>query len=190
MSRLWIYGGLLLGAGIGVARLVTRGPSVRPGSRLLLIGDSLARGLAPPLGALAKDHKVVFESRGITGSRLDAWAKSAKLAEVIARFRPTTILVSLGTNDEYLRGDGGKRQRPYASQLWTQLDATGADVGWVGPPTLPKPTNGVTPMLRDVVPGPSYFASDELAIPRGGDGIHPTPRGYAGWAAALWRWLA
>jgi lysophospholipase L1-like esterase len=45
-------------------------------------------------------------------------------------------------------------------------------------------------MLKAEIPSRDYFPSDQLAIPRGPDGIHPTARGYAGWAGAIWQWLA
>lgn len=190
MSRLWLYAGLAA-AGVGVARVLSTPKRLVPGeTRLLLLGDSLAEGLAPPLRALAQDERIAFEVRAVRGTRIDQWATSQKIPDVLARFRPTLILVSLGTNDEYLRGeDAAARQRPAAEALWRVLDAAGAHVVWVGPPMLPKPSNGVRAMLRGVVPSRAYYPSDELAIPRGPDGIHPTPRGYAGWAGAVWRWL-
>ena len=44
--------------------------------------------------------------------------------------------------------------------------------------------------LQQGVPATDYFHSEKLEIPRGPDGIHSTPRGYAGWAGAIWRWLS
>jgi len=35
-----------------------------------------------------------------------------------------------------------------------------------------------------------YFPSQRLTIPRGADQLHPTARGYAAWAGAIWQWLS
>ncbi len=35
-----------------------------------------------------------------------------------------------------------------------------------------------------------YFHSEKLEMPRGPDNLHPTARGYAGWAGAIWHWLS
>jgi lysophospholipase L1-like esterase len=201
MDKRWLYAGLLLMAGVGVIKLST-GPRLRPGLRVLLIGDSLAVGMAPHFQALAKEGKVQFESLALSGSRIDQWAQSAKLQEKLKAFRPELVLISLGTNDEYMQGaDIVARQRAYLEQLLAKfqqytLDGDGAPewVVWIGPPSLPKVSNGIVAMIRDgaggLLPRYYYYPSDRLEIPRGPDKIHPTARGYAGWAGAIWHWLS
>jgi lysophospholipase L1-like esterase len=202
MDKRWLYAGLLLMAGVGVIKLST-GPRLRPGLRVLLIGDSLAVGMAPHFQALAKEAKVQFQSLALQGTRIDQWAQSAKLKEKLQTFRPELVLISLGTNDEYLTGDAVARQRPYLEQLLNLFQQYTLDgeyhvgpewVVWIGPPTLPKATNGIVGMIRDAAGGLLtrfyYYPSDRLQIPRGPDKIHPTARGYAGWAGAIWHWLS
>lgn len=193
MDRRWVYAGLGVVAGVGLLRVLWPSrPRVTPGeTRLLLVGDSLAVGLGPPLRALARDQSVSFEQLAKEGTRIDQWAGSQKLTERLAAFRPTLVLVSLGTNDEYMMGDGGARQAPHLDQLLSKLQAAGAEVAWIGPPTLPKAgSNGVLALLRARIPGSHYYHSEQLTIPRAPDRLHPTLKGYAGWAGMLWQWLS
>lgn len=189
MDRRWVYAGLVAAAGIGLVR-VLRAPRIQSGSRLLVIGDSLAVGLTPPLKALGADQGIAVLGIGKVSTRIDQWAQSAALTDAVVAFKPTLVLVSLGTNDEYLSGDAVKRQRPYLEQLLNRLEGAKSDYVWIGPPTLPKSTNGVTALLQARVPSANYFPSHTLTIPRGPDQLHPTAKGYAGWAGALWQWLS
>lgn len=188
-----MYAGLGVVAGVGLLRaLWPARPRVVSGqTRLLLVGDSLAVGLGPPLRALSKDQSVAFEQLAKESTRIDQWAGSQKLTEKLQVFKPTLVLVSLGTNDEYMTGDAAKRQAPFLEQLLQKLGAAGAEVGWIGPPQLPKPaSNGITALLQARIQASHYFHSEALQIPRGPDRLHPTLKGYAGWAGMIWQWLS
>lgn len=193
MNKAWIYAGLAVGAGtaaVGLVKLLS-GPRLHPGrSRLLLVGDSLAVGLAPHLKALSAEAGIAFDSLAKEGTRIDQWANSQKLQEKLRSFQPTLVLVSLGTNDEYLSAGAPERQAPYLQALLRNIRALAPEVAWIGPPTLPKATNGVVEMIRSGVPDSHYYPSENLDIARGPDAIHPTARGYAAWAGSLWRWLS
>jgi lysophospholipase L1-like esterase len=186
VDRRWVYAGLAAALGVGLVRAI-RAPKVHAGTRLLLIGDSLAVGLAPQLKALAAEQKVPFLGTATVSTRIDQWAQSAALQQTLSAFRPTLVLVSLGTNDEYLTGNAVQRQSPYLDQLLQRLAP--AEVVWIGPPTLPKPSNGIVAFLQSKIPASQYFPSQTLQIPRAPDRIHPTAKGYAAWAGALWQWL-
>lgn len=71
---------------------------------------------------------------------------------------------------------------------------------WLSPPTLPPAAVSLPSVMRliesehqialpKIKPRVSFFPTQSLDLPRGPDGIHPTPRGYAAWAGAIWRWL-
>lgn len=191
--RLWIWTGLCLVAGVGLAVSAsaagTAAPPKRvlgPGARLLLIGDSLAVGLATPLGQIARESGVEFMGAGRSGTRIDQWTNQPWLASAVAAFRPTVILVSLGTNDEKLK-DPATTQKPFLARLAAQLRSTGAKVVWIAPPTMPFPDKGIQALIRTA--GFPVFGSEALTIPRAGDGIHPTAAGYAGFGGSVWRWV-
>lgn len=196
VERRWVYAGLAVAAGVGLAKVMHRGPRVVPGkTRLLLLGDSLAVGLIPYIKCLASEQKVAFDGLAVVGTRIDQWAGSQKLVSHLASFQPTLVLVSLGTNDSYMRPDAAKRQAPYLETLLSKIAATQPELGWIGPPTLPqtsigKPDPALRAMLQARIPAADWFSSSALSIPRGPDGLHPTARGYAGWAGAIWHWLS
>jgi lysophospholipase L1-like esterase len=188
-TRRWIYVAIGAAVGVGLVKALGVGrPKLEESSRVLLVGDSLAVGLAPHLRALAKEQRLPFDALSKEGTRIDQWAQSAALRQKLAQFQPTLVLVSLGTNDEYLMGDAVQRQKPYLEQLLQLVGS--AELVWVGPPSLPKPrSNGIVALIRSLVPAEAYFPSETLQIPRGPDRLHPTARGYAAWAGALWQWL-
>lgn len=195
-TRMWVYAGLAL-AGVGVARLLSRGgPKVTKESRVLVLGDSLAVGLGPLIRVLGRDEGITVDHLAKSGSRAQEWAQSPALALKLGQYRPTLVLVSLGTNDTYA-GNAIQTQLPWAQRLAKLLRDAGAEVAWIGPPALPNPHGGMRAdeaylrALRGggVVPDPAYFHSEAMEIPRAPDNLHPSVRGYAGWAAKAWAWL-
>ena len=189
-DRTLVYLGLGAAAVAGgvAAAVVALRPKIRNRSRVLLIGDSLAVGMSPHFDALSKQLGNKFSSLARSGSRIDQWASDTNLDSRLATFRPDVVLVSLGTNDEYLGSGAGQRQYASTVALLQKLKAAGAEVYWIGPPKLTK-HNGVVEMIQSLVPKSDYFDSRQLEIPRGPDGLHPTARGYAAWAGAVWQWL-
>jgi lysophospholipase L1-like esterase len=192
VDRRWVYAGLVVAAaGAGLAKLLPSGPRIRPDTRLMLVGDSLAVGMAPYFSCLSKEQKLPFDALAKVSTRIDQWAASQVLTDHVATFQPTLVLVSLGTNDAFMMGDVATKQRPALAQLIAKLSAGGAEIAWIGPPQLPgKPNAGLLALLKSAFPTANYFASETLPIPRGPDGLHPTAKGYAGWSGALWQWLS
>lgn len=189
-TRLLAYTGLAVGAlTVAAAAMMSGRPKVEPGSRVFLLGDSFAIGLSRPMSALARDSKVSFDWMATSGARIDQLSSNSSLYQRIVRFKPTHILVSLGTNDEYMNIDARVKQAPHLKRLLQNLRSY-APVFWIGPPKLPKATtNGTIPLILDEVPSSHYFPSQDLKISRGPDRLHPTTAGYALWAGEIWKWL-
>lgn len=187
-SRDWLYvfgaaalvGVVALGAAAAGEPAITVGPD----DRVLLIGDSLAQGLTPPLRALAEDAGVAFQGDGRVSTRLDQWLGQGWAEADLASFRPTVLLVSLGTNDAGAPGllpDFAAR----AQALALLAASYGARVLWVEPPAMPFPTEAVLSGIRASGAAATYRSQD-TDIPRGPDNIHPTMGGYAEWAGRMW----
>lgn len=191
VDRRWLLGGLVVTGGVGLIKLLNYRPTVGPGSRLMLIGDSMAQGLAPQIKALATDERVPWIGRGVPGSRTDQWAGSPWLDRYLVEFRPTLVLVALGTNDAY--SNQGDRELAAMRQVAAAIRSAGADLIRIGPPALPAKQLGAALDRHYLdalaVEAPHYFASDELELPRGPDGLHPTTLGFAGWAGRIWAWI-
>jgi lysophospholipase L1-like esterase len=196
VTKAWIYAGLIVAGGIGVAKVVSR-PLIKRGGRLLLVGDSLSVGLAAPLKALALESGVDWRYVGETGTRIDQWAsgvQGAKLDALLASFHPTLVLISLGTNDEALKKynastDVLAKQKPYVQKLLEKIRASGAEAAWIGPPTLDFQIPEFRAWLKAEIGQRHWFPSDKYDIPRQPDRIHPTIKGYAGWSGLIWQWI-
>lgn len=188
---MWIYAGLGLAAGVGLVVASSskekslpespKSPFLRAGDRVLLIGDSLAQGLSVPMKQLASEDQIAFLADGRQGTRIGQWGVEPWLSQDLATFRPTLVLVSLGTNDMRMTDPNG--ERPALAALLLAL--RGLRALWIAPPTMPFPDRGVRAMIADTeVP---TFHSESLSIPRGPDGIHPTASGFAGFAGSVWK---
>lgn len=204
-DRAWLLFGLAVGAGIGIASLLSRPrPKLGVASRVLLIGDSMAQGLTPHLAALAKDRAVPFMGRSEVGTRIDQWT-GARLDAALAAFgaSPTLVLVALGTNDFYAK-ETHETLAAHVTALAGKLSeiprsdeyGLGPDVLWIGPPLLQildAPYDVIEQALREGYTGTGvagYFASQVLDLRMGPDRIHPTSAGFASWAAAIWNRLS
>lgn len=171
------------------------GPAGQPAPlvrRVLVAGDSLAQGLAPPLATLlAQVHGF-----GVSGSTITAWssASSSVAAPLFGAVRPLdVVLLSLGTND-IAAHVSAEQVRAHVRALVQQLEARGAVIGWIGPPALPSSLGtgfGVRAVLAQECSALGVPLLDSEAIPleRAPDGVHATPQGYATWAAAVAAWV-
>jgi len=182
----------LFAGGVGLVRALTARPKLDENSRVLVIGDSLARGMTPHFRTLADETGIPLLSIAVPGTRVNQWADSAELGAQLINFDPTHVFISLGTNDAYTNFDP-EDVGADVEDLVDTINETNAHVIWIGAPTLPEFSAGA-PLHEDILDtiratAPNYFDSTDLIIPRGPDNLHPTAAGYAGWAGALWNWL-
>lgn len=153
---------------------------------ILLVGDSLAVGLAPRLEALADNRGVVLDSHVVGGSNVSQWA--AWIGDDLHTWKPVAVLASIGGND-FGRTDPDKVAAD-VSRFVQAVRAADARLFWIEPPSFPfKDTAGVRDMWA-AVPDLEVFRTLGLDIPRASDQIHPTPAGYTMLAQMLWDWLA
>ena len=187
----WLIGGVLTLAGVGIVSLMRQGAacvvSVKPGDRVLAFGDSLMVGLSTPLKSIATSGGCDFTSMAEISTTMAQWLSSPRrdnLQALMASFRPTVVIVSLGTNDS-------KGNTPVATleqqvgQIRDWIVSIGATPVWAMSPKLPFPDR-VSPIVT--ASGIQAFPSSNLPLPQA-DGIHPTGRGYAGWAEHLWAFM-
>lgn len=181
----WILGGILLFAGYGLARSLTScSPLVRPGSKLYLVGDSLAVGMDRYFRKLAASKGAGYDSSVKSGTAAFQWvAPGSGLAAKLAAFSPDVVLVSLGTNDSY-GNRTAEQHRASIQQLIAMIRSVGAEPFWILPPKLPW-SQTYSNLVRDE--GIQVFESEQIDIPQGPDKIHPTGAGYAGWAGLVWQ---
>lgn len=195
-SWLWL-GGLVIVGGVALVvvsalasdglALPGMGPpkaQLAPGESILLVGDSLAQGLGPPLGKLAVEAGHPFAHEAQQGTRVEQWGENGRAEAALQRSGATFVIVSLGTNDAVTNATFQEKFPGRAADLVARLKAGGArTVLWVIPPTMPFSTDAIVAGIEGS--GAQTFDSRLLEIPRVGDKIHPTIAGLASWSAAI-----
>lgn len=154
------------------------------GLRVALLGDSFAEGLAPELGRLANLCGAQLSASTASGSGGGYWgAERVKRATRGA----SVVLISLGLND--FEGDPGSADAG-ARRIAAQLERAGKRALWISPPAVPVPDRaGARAAWSRAVP--EHVKWEKIIdLPRGADGIHPTPASYRKWAKAIWDWTA
>jgi lysophospholipase L1-like esterase len=195
-KKTWLYTGLALVAGVGLVSMLSAPSTAEAASksgvaapkRMLLVGDSLAVGLGAPLKKLAADKGIGVAYDGKVGTTSSAWASGPSLPADLQKDKFDVVLVSLGTND-MPTGWGAEQVASYMATIVGKIQQSGARAVWIAPPRMRTlREDAVRQAIASL--GVPVFPSDALDIPRGGDSIHPTATGYAGWAGAILSWLA
>jgi len=178
--------GSLFGLGFKLRRgFVAPRSCPRKTERVALVGDSLAVGLAAPLGERAKACELAaYYAEAEGGTRTQQWSGS-RLDGALA-FGPTLLLVSLGGND-YAHSEPAK-VRAAALEIARRARAARARLVWVMPPPMPWEDNaGAGDAWRAATR--FRFETHKSGVPQAADKIHPTPKGYLELAGALWRYV-
>ena len=190
-----------------------------PSERVLVIGDSLAVGAQPLLkSAMQARGMDAFSGIAVGGTNILQWsdnnyAEGKALEAALATFRPTLVLISLGTNDEATRGYLNWRKQPWdaddlahnrvgpnfsvarqraraIARLARKLSGTKSV--WIGPPASDPSIWPMDREFRDLLANTwqgRYFNTEAVAPAKGGDGIHFTGRGNRTWVDAIMAYL-
>jgi lysophospholipase L1-like esterase len=164
----------------------SKAPMVRPGDRLLVIGDSLGVGLNKSMAA-GTPGAIAYDNISVGGTAIFQWARQSKLDQIRAK-APTVVLVSLGTNDGFM--DDPASEAKSLQKLLFELRAMNMRVVWLLPPQVAAPRlDIVRAMVLEQVPARDVIDSEQWPVQLSGDGIHPTGAGYKDWSARIWREL-
>ena len=155
------------------------------------MGDSLVKGLQPPLEKLSAAALTPMDSVQRDGSTITGWEPEAGNIDPSTRL----VLVSLGSNDQALSDP--TFEIPLARRMVEKLQKYGAKVLWIVPPVLVLKS---TPQAGAVASAILHSGADYLFPPDTGDGetlalemqsdkIHPTGKGYQTWADYVWRYI-
>ena len=156
--------------------------SIGPGTRVLLFGDSfVAAGLQQRLKKLVEERGGSLVADAWTSSTTSAWAKSDRLLNLLANTKPDVVFVSIGANEVFLPAPESRASsvRAIVQRL------AGRPCAWISPP-LWKGETGITAVTHANSPPCTFFDSSALSIERNPDNIHPSPKGGAAWAEAVW----
>lgn len=154
-------------------------------SRVVLIGDSLAVGLARPLATELKARAVELQTRAATGAHAGMFTEgsgASSLGKLLAEFGPDVVLVSLGTNDTVPAAPALAAKLPERFALLRQrASSAGARLVFLEPPPLPWSREPIHKAAAHA--GAPLFPAP--AVQQAPDHIHLTPAGYAAWAKAI-----
>lgn len=154
--------------------------------RILFVGDSMLESLSPRVAAYAKHNGHVLNTVIWYGSTTKSWGTSQKMAEYIAQYNPTFIIVSLGGNEMFVR-DIKKRHLEPLKNILSQIG--NIPYQWIAPPNW-KPDTGINELLAENIPADRLFVSKDLKIARTSDKIHPTRIAACGWFDIIAEWMA
>ncbi len=156
--------------------------AIGKGTRVLVFGDSMVdAGFSQRLAKHVESRGGVLAHDSWTSSTATSWSKGARLENLLAQHKPDVVLVVLGANEVFLPSPEviAPRIRSIVSRL------EGRPCVWVGPPIWKGETGIVSVQKANAAPC-GYFDSGAVKVERAKDGIHPTPRGGADWADAVW----
>lgn len=165
------------------------GPLITPGSKTLLIGDSLGVGLGPQFKKLAKAAGYVPTVHAVGGSTTLQWLSWIK--RDLKVHKPSLVIVSLGTNDSALHIEEIRKNSSVYAHLVSEIEAIGAMTVWIGPPKLHRRlshADEVRDIIKNAIESP-YYESQKLDFPQTADMIHSTQRGYEIWMSSAWEWM-
>lgn len=194
-------------APLRVAALRRRPPSSYPAprpidptpQRVLVMGDSMIHTLLPIVADHCYENGHAIHAGIWLGSTSLGWADGDKLDTLLPTFRPSYVVVVLGSSEVLGHGIDARIQRALA-HLERRLSPR--PMVWVGPlPWHPGKVRGerlaqanrgvaaVNAALRRTLGDGRHFAPSGLDVERAGDGIHPTMAGGRHWGERFVGWL-
>lgn len=155
------------------------------GRSVLLVGDSMAQGLAPFLKRKIEEAGGRFFSEPEQSSTIIWWQGSGRLRALIAKHRPDVVFIALGSNELFTLEP--ETRAPIIRRMVEEIGERPAY--WIGPPTW-KTGAKLVPVIEENFQAGRFYNSENLNVPRAKDGKHPTLHGYERWVELIWNWYA
>jgi len=155
---------------------------------ILHIGDSFVdAGLQQALRPMFAAAGARYYSHGRVRAWLSTWSDQPGLEEMLARYKPALILVTLGANEMVDRRPEGRAV--LVRRLVKRFHGT--PCVWVGHPVWKGVGPGLMEVIRRSCEPCRYFDSVPISdsIKRQPDGIHPDKDGGAYWAKTVFEWI-
>lgn len=151
---------------------------------VLIFGDSMTILVANRMAAYGEKNGYKVVSVTWDGSSILSWSACDTLDNFIARYHPDFIMVTLGSNELFLKNFD--LRKPHVEKLVAKM--RNIPFVWIGPPNW-KEDVGFNAMMRKTLPQGTFYDSNPLDLPRGKDHIHPTPSGGITWTDSIMSWM-
>lgn len=151
---------------------------------ILLTGDSMCEGLMFRFKDYAKQNNHKLETVIWYSSTTVKWSESDSLRKLIAKYKPSYIFFTTGSNELFIRNIEDREK--YIQNIVNQ--AGDKPFVWIGPPNWAEDT-GINDLIVKNTGKDRYFESKKLTFQRGGDGAHPTWSSAAVWADSISTWV-
>lgn len=159
-------------------------PSPRTHQTLLFFGDSMLEGLSPRLADYAQENGHKLYTVIWYSSTTERWATTQTLEHCIRQYKPTYIILCLGSNELFVNDLSERTQ--YIRKLVGKLSAL--PFVWIGPADWNGDT-GIVDMIRQETGTGRFFDSRHLRLERGRDHYHPTRLAAARWMDSVAHFL-
>jgi hypothetical protein len=153
------------------------------GKRVLLVGDSMAEGLRPSLQQRVEAAGGRFIGEAWQSSTIIGWEGSGRLREMLERYQPDIVFISLGSNELQARRPEGRA--PLIRRMVAEIG--GRPAYWIGPPSW-KTDRGLLRVIEENFQAGHFYNASDLQVPRQRDGKHPTLEGFSQWTELIWSW--
>ena len=152
--------------------------------KILLTGDSMSEGIYWWFRHYCKHNNHEIKTVPWFSSATIGWAGSDSLRKLIAKHKPTYVILCLGSNELFIRNV--EDREPAIQGIISQVDSV--PFVWVGPPNWKEDT-GLNDLIMNNLGEKQFFLSKHFKLPRRKDGAHPTTEGYLTWTDTLCKWL-
>ena len=153
--------------------------------RILLIGDSECGGLCFPLNDYCEQngHKLLL-TLAWNSATVFNFAFSDTINKIILKYKPSYIFIVFGLNE--LPARDLEQRKKAADQFAKKIG--GIPYLWIGPANYMN-DYGINKVFESAAETDCFFLTNNMELPRGEDGRHPSIKGYRLWMDSIAKWI-
>ena len=153
--------------------------------RILLIGDSECGGLCFPLNDYCEQngHKLLL-SLAWNSATVFNFAFSDTINKIILKYKPSYLFIVFGLNE--LPARDLEQRKKAADQFAKKIG--GIPYLWIGPANYMN-DYGINKVFESAAETDCFFLTNNMDLPRGDDGRHPSIKGYRLWMDSIAKWI-
>ena len=153
--------------------------------RILLIGDSECGGLCFPLNDYCEQngHKLLL-TLAWNSATVFNFAFSDTINKIILKYKPSYLFIVFGLNE--LPARDLEQRKKAADQFAKKIG--GIPYLWIGPANYMN-DYGINKVFESAAETDCFFLTNNMDLPRGDDGRHPSIKGYRLWMDSIAKWI-